>query len=162
MSIRKKIKSLYRRLMPIKLYYHFTKLRIAHIEKSKVEHFAKVFEDAGLEYLADEIRRKKALIGFCGKWTDKYENLSIKIGYDRSIKRWYVYHHKLDGVEKLYWNESNDKQEVYASYKSLCMEQDELSPHRYITDRVIDTLRRYGGGGSGLGMCRRNFCIVRY
>ena len=63
---------------------------------------------------------------------EKYVNFSVEIGFDDENKLYYVMHM---GKYKMYMARRLDTEEkVYEYYKSLCLEQDDQSPHRYVTE----------------------------
>ena len=61
----------------------------------------------------------------------KYENLSIEVFWDDSYGMYYVIHFG----KKLFFSKNySDKKEVRKYYCSILMEQDEESPHRYLSN----------------------------
>lgn len=63
-------------------------------------------------------------------FTEKYKNLRIDVIFDVSCRMYYVYHKG----KKLYFAKSlNTEKKVKEYYKGLLIEQDEESPHRYLT-----------------------------
>lgn len=65
-------------------------------------------------------------------FTEKYVNIPAEIGFDARNELYYVMHM---GKYKMYMaRRLNTKEKVYEYYRSLCMEQDNNSPHRYVTD----------------------------
>ncbi|TCL58120.1 methyltransferase FkbM-like protein [Kineothrix alysoides] len=63
-------------------------------------------------------------------FADKYKYLKVDITYDNNCGMYYVYHQG----KKLYFAKVLDTElKVKEYYKSLLVEQDEASPHRYLT-----------------------------
>ncbi len=61
---------------------------------------------------------------------EKYENIQIQLYWDKVYKMYYVLHHD----KKLYFSRKiNTEEYVRKYYSSILMEQDEKSPHRYLT-----------------------------
>lgn len=64
------------------------------------------------------------------KFPEKYKNLEIEVIYDENCGMYYVYHVN----KKLYFSKDLDTRlKVEEYYKSLLVEQDDASPHKYLT-----------------------------
>ena len=64
-------------------------------------------------------------------YTDKYKELKAECEYDTSCKLFYILHNG----KKMYMKRSLDtKEKSIEYYRYICMEQDELSPDRYLVD----------------------------
>lgn len=62
-------------------------------------------------------------------FVEKYEDMNPEIGYDEDAELFYVIH---NGFKMYMSRKLSTKEKVSVYYKSLCMEQDEHSPHRYL------------------------------
>lgn len=60
----------------------------------------------------------------------KYDNLPVVVYYDEECSLFYVFHHG----KKMYFSKKlQSSEQVQNYYKSILLEQDEASPHRYFT-----------------------------
>lgn len=64
------------------------------------------------------------------KFTDNYQSLEIEVYKDENNGLFYVFH---DGKKMYFSREYKNVESVKEYYKSILMEQDEESPHRYLT-----------------------------
>lgn len=79
-----------------------------------------------LEYL-----KKNELETFNYDFIEKYKNMEVNCCFDEEAKLWYVVEHG----KRIYMKASyNTKESVIQYYKSICLEQDEQSPHRYLVN----------------------------
>lgn len=64
-------------------------------------------------------------------FTEKYENMCFDIKYDVEKGLYYIYHDR----KKMFFSRNlESKEKVSEYYRSICIEQDIKSPHRYLTD----------------------------
>lgn len=65
------------------------------------------------------------------RFTEKYEKADYEIDFDEQKGLYYTWYKG----EKMYFSRSyTDKKDVIEYYKSICLEQDEKSPHKYLTE----------------------------
>lgn len=75
--------------------------------------------------------KKNGLNIFNYSFSKKYKDIIVKAFFDTKNQMFYVYHYG----KKLYFSkELNSEKKVVDYYKFILMEQDEHSPHRYLTD----------------------------
>lgn len=91
------------------------------------------------------------------KNTGQFEMINIQLKHDWSdfvptIKRDdqnnmpYAVHQG----KRIYWPEKYNEKEVASQYKGILVEQDEYSPHRYLTDDDIDYIRSFKESGKNV------------
>lgn len=123
-------------------YYEEIKKQIQeqfHIEDKFIEdstYFAK--EKLLLEYKETGDKEIKEILEYLKSnkvevfnysFAKKYEELSAKVEYDKSADLYYVWYED----KRLYISRKFDsKEKVLAYYRSILLEQDEKSPHRYL------------------------------
>lgn len=101
--------------------YFYKQQLIARYEKS---------DDPEIQEVLRFIRENDLQI-FNYDFTDKYRDLQIKAIFDAECGMYYVWH----GNKRLYFAKSLDTSEkVVEYYRQLLIEQDEHSPHRYVTE----------------------------
>lgn len=79
-----------------------------------------------LEY----IKKSKVISVFPYEFSNKYKKNKINVFYDKQKNLKYVYHKG----ERLYYPRNFSKYSIIENYRSLLMEQDIESPHRYMTE----------------------------
>lgn len=81
--------------------------------------------------------KKKDLHVFNYDFAEKYRDMNFNIEFDESCEMYFVYH---EGGKRLYFAKSlGNREKVLEYYKSILIEQDWESPHRY-TDEEFDVL----------------------
>lgn len=65
------------------------------------------------------------------EFADKYKKLDCEIYLDETCGLYYVNRH---GKTMYFSKKYENKEQVKRYYQSICIEQDELSPHRYLTE----------------------------
>lgn len=88
-------------------------------------------EDSEIKAVLSYIKKNDLQV-FNYDFINKYKDLKMEIRYDTNCGMYYVYHYG----KKLYFAKSfNTELKVERYYKSLLLEQDEESPHRYLTSQ---------------------------
>lgn len=91
-------------------------------------------EDAQIQAMLTRIREKDLQV-FNYDFADKYEEIKTDVEYDSRCGLYYVWHRGKESGRKLYFARHLDSAEkVEQYYRSLLVEQDIQSPHRYLTD----------------------------
>ena len=67
---------------------------------------------------------------FNSPFVEKYRSMKVDMGYDTAKKMYYVMHY---GKRMYMSRKLNTEEKVLRYYRSICLEQDENSPHLYIT-----------------------------
>ncbi len=79
-----------------------------------------------------EYLHKAPLQVFNYSFAENYSESEIEVFFDSDVSLYYVFHEK----KKMYFSRQfTSESEVKKYYKSLLIEQDEESPHRYLTDK---------------------------
>lgn len=108
--------------------FSFQKVFLAHKILSYYESNKTLLSD---EYaLAVDFIRKNGLSTFLDNFVFKYKNIEIEVFYSDEHSMYYVFH---EG-KKLYFPKKYTKSQIKGYYCSLLLEQDEKSPHKYITE----------------------------
>lgn len=111
--------------------------KIVHWAYLSWSDFVNYYENCGIN-LDDEqqavikyVKQKKRLEFFNAPFAEKYETIDVQVIYDEYVQMYYyIWNGKKMYLSKKY--NSKHKAEMYV--KSLLMEQDEYSPHRYLDD----------------------------
>jgi hypothetical protein len=74
----------------------------------------------------------KAYTTFPYKFTQKYTKRNVPVYYDTALEMVYI----VENDKKLYFKRGMSKEVVINSYNYVSLEQDELSPHRYLTNEI--------------------------
>lgn len=129
------LRKIYRIIIPHNIRVKFWKYRTLKKDKKLYAVLESYYIGAGayesqnyvneLTFLKNENRAWIFPYEFIKKYN--YENIVVK--FDKSIKLHYVEHLG----KKLYFPKDMDKRQVQSTYNSLLLEQDENSPHRYMT-----------------------------
>lgn len=110
------------------------------IEKAK-RNFLRYYKDTEDSEIA-EMRRYIRSTGWFGminkELKHNWSNFCPVVDKDDERGLFYVE----DEGRRIYWSRKYDKNDVAAQYRALKVEQDEYSPHRYLTDDDIDYIKK--------------------
>ncbi len=130
LSLSRSNKSLYRRLVP--------KYIRRPIEKNKIKSTVlNYYKSLDANQISEEERkalaylRKNDLCVFPYPFREKYDRSNIEVQIDSSNKLKYI----ITDNKRLYFKRKSSKRGVRRNYNFLKIEQDQQSPHRYLTDQ---------------------------
>ncbi len=90
-------------------------------------------DDLEIKTVIDHVE-ENGLSAFNYKFTEKYKDIAIKVIFDEGKDLFYTIHNG----KKMYFSRSYDsEQKAEEYYRYLLMEQDEESPHRYLTENFL-------------------------
>lgn len=107
--------------------------------------------DAG-QFEALEYLKQHPLMPFNNTFVEKYSKIEIEVFYDETVEMYYVY---FDGKQMYLPKRYNTKQSVINYCKSIYIEQDILSPHKYRVDSVAS-----GSTVLDAGVAEGNFALA--
>jgi len=133
----KLIKSVFKNLLPAELINQIRHLRNRNTElgvlRTEVIKYYSELSDGERSEEHDQIVsfvKQYGIATFPYRFIFNYDSSKIKVYRDEDLEMHYVLH---DG-KRLYFKRSWDEETVRESYNFLSIEQDEQSPHRYLTD----------------------------
>ena len=104
-------------------------------------------EDPEIKDLLPSIRECGMLSTLYGDWTKKYAHLPDMLNRDHDKEFYYVNHQCQDGsIKKIFLQDVLGHSQCRTYYETLLMEQDEQSPHCYLTGRIKEDLIGDKGG----------------
>ena len=117
---------LYRLFVPKSLR---TRIWKSYLQKKILNHY-KSSKEKEIQDLIKNIR-KNGLKIISNKLTRDYNQDEIKVGYDEKTKMKFV---DFDNNKKIYFKKNWSKSRIQKAFNQLLIEQDENSPHRYLTE----------------------------
>lgn len=110
-------------------------------------HYLEEQNNSEIEALLPNIREQGKLSAIYGEWTKEYENLPDMVSKDKVSGFYYVDHKCCDGsVKRIFLREGLSHAASRTYYESIIMEQDERSPHCYLTREIKTDLYGIAGG----------------
>jgi len=137
MTVSYLIKKIIERILPdsiIEWFGDFLKLDNFPIKKKIRKYFLSLHKDEQEPEIAEIINylEKRRLTAIPYNFCSKYSTKDIAVYYDKTSDLLYVLHNN----KRLFFP-YNNKETVRKTYNSLCIEQDENSPHRYAAEKYI-------------------------
>lgn len=115
--------------------------------------------DKEVQECAVWMKKNGSIEPFTGAWTAKYLKFPLRLKYDRVYKRYYCNYPVLHGTKRLYYSNQVSKNQARVKINKLWMEQDRLSPHRYLNQHVMDHIMKMRGTVLDLGSAEGNFAL---
>lgn len=103
--------------------FHFKKCRL-------IEDYQEHTSDFEMREVIDYIKERDLGV-FNYPFADNYDNKKINVFFDEVVQLYYVFHME----KKMYFSRNyNTEQKVIDYYRSILLEQDEQSPHKYFVE----------------------------
>lgn len=149
------LRQMYRKSLPRKIRRPISAIRAQIKNRAIKERITHHYKLAAIpeEYQAiiEWIKQNQFHV-FPYEFTKKYRAEQIEVMYDKERKMSYV----LQGGNKMYWKKGIEEQAIQQSVSFLRLEQDETSPHRYLTREHYP---RIGAVVADLGAAEGNFSL---
>lgn len=148
------IKILYRQLVPVFIKEKRNMFWNKYINKKLIKDISdyyKYTDNKEIIYIINHIK-KYGIEMFNYNFVNKYKYRKTKVYKDKKNNLMYI----IDNGKRMYFKKSMDTAEkVIRYYNSICLEQDQMSPHKYLSDNFnID-----GGVVVDLGAAEGNFTL---
>lgn len=114
-----------------KFYKFLTELRRNYFKNRILKRYANT-RNPEIRELIETIRKENELNIFNYDFYNKYKNKKTEVQYDEDSKMYYV----IENGRRLYFKRSMCEKDVIEYYRGISAEQDEKSPHRYVSDSV--------------------------
>lgn len=160
-----KVKNYLLNILPWPVYRFQMKIRDKICFWKKKESFSRLIEemlcdsDVDVRKCAVWMKKNRSTEPFIGAWTKKYLNFPLRMKYDTVCKRYYCNYPVLHGKKRLYYSNQISKNQARVKINKLRMEQDRLSPHRYLNRHVIKHIINMRGTVLDLGSAEGNFAL---
>lgn len=97
---------------------------------SNMSYFIQPFFSQNEAIKAYAFMKKNGVTTYPGEYLLEYNNMTILLEYDERRSLYFIYHK----MKKLYFPRSYSQTRILEIYKSLIVEQNEKSPHRYVNE----------------------------
>ncbi len=146
-------------IIPKPIYCYHAAWKLKKIQRKRIQEIAKAVHGCDAE-LGVAILQKGYISCFYGDWTRKYDRFSAIVKWDSDANRYYVLHKTLFGGRKrIYYKKGTKSMEAFLAYRSVALEQDPCSPHRYLSETVIKKICDDRGIGLDIGTAEGNFSL---